>query len=67
MTIPPTVFIRGDRRHLVVTTNTGAPPAVSDGFWVLTGRRATPADASVRAEVLAACSGAFLLTGRPPG
>jgi hypothetical protein len=50
------VFIRVQGGLLVVTTNTGEPPAPQDGFWILSGRRAVPADASVKSEVLADCT-----------
>jgi len=54
--IPPTVFIRVEGGRMVVTTDTGAPPSSQYGFWVLDGHRATPADASLKAEVLAGCT-----------
>jgi hypothetical protein len=56
VSIPPTVFIRVEGGLMVVTTNTGTPPASQDGFWVLEGHTAAPASASVRAEVLAGCN-----------
>jgi hypothetical protein len=59
VTIPPVVLIRevnhSGSRHLWITTNTGVPPQPEDGFWVLGIRRATPADAALRADVLAGC------------
>ncbi len=54
--IPPTVFIRVEDGLMVVTTNTGAPPASQDGFWVLDGHTAAPASAAMRAEVLDGCN-----------
>jgi hypothetical protein len=54
--IPPTVFIRVAGRRMVITTNTGRPPAPWDGFWVLHRRTATPATPWTRAEVLEACT-----------
>lgn len=56
VTIPSTVFIRVGRKRIVVTTNTGVPPVSSDEFWVLAHGSASPADASMRAEVLTGCT-----------
>lgn len=56
VTIPSTVFIRVGRKRIVVTTNTGVPPTSSDEFWVLAHGSASPADASMRAEVLTGCT-----------
>ena len=60
VTIPPVVLIRevghSGSRHLWITTNTGVPPQPQDGFWVLGTRRATPADAALRVDVLAGCA-----------
>jgi hypothetical protein len=56
VTIPPTVFISVGRKRIVVTTNTGVPPVSSDEFWVLAHGDASPADASMRAEVLTGCT-----------
>ena len=56
VTVPSTVFIRVGRKRIVVTTNTGVPPVSSDEFWVLAHGSASPADASMRAEVLTGCT-----------
>jgi hypothetical protein len=56
VSIPPVTFIRSHPHRLMVTTNTGELPSPADQFWVLRGHRATPADAAVRAEVLADCT-----------
>ena len=53
--IPPTVFIRADGGHLVVTTNTGEPPQAQDDFYSIAPGSAVPASAGLRQQVLSDC------------
>lgn len=56
VSVPPVVFIRERPHRIVITTNTGVPPQPQDLFYVVGSHRARPADAALRAQVLAGCT-----------
>jgi hypothetical protein len=55
VTVPPLVFVRVESGLLRVSTNTGRPPATTDGFYLIRRGRAGRAPASVIETVLHNC------------
>jgi hypothetical protein len=55
VTVPPLVFVTVESGVLRVSTNTGGPPATTDGFYLIRRGRADPAPADVVETVLRSC------------
>jgi len=55
VTVPPLVFVTVDSDLLRVSTNTGRPPAKTDGFYVIRRGRAGHAPARMVETVLRSC------------
>ncbi len=55
VTVPPLVFVTVEPGVLRVSTNTGLPPATTDGFYLIRSGRAGHAPASVVETVLHSC------------
>ncbi len=54
-TVPPLVLVTVESGVLLVSTNTGRPPATTDGFYVIRRGRAGRASARVVETVLRSC------------
>ncbi len=55
VTVPPLVFVTVESGVLRVSTNTGRPPATTDGFYLIRHGRAGHAPARVIETVLRSC------------
>ncbi|MGO8876669.1 MAG: hypothetical protein ACLQNG_13005 [Acidimicrobiales bacterium] len=55
VTVPPLVFVRAEPGILLVTTNTGRPPATTDVFYLIRRGRAGRAPAPMAETVLRWC------------
>jgi hypothetical protein len=55
VTVPPLVFVTVESGVLRVSTNTGRPPATTDGFYLIRRGRAGHAPARVVETVLRSC------------
>lgn len=55
VTVPPLVFVTAEPGALRVSTNTGRPPAVTDGFYLVRQGRVGRAPVGVVEAVLRSC------------